>query len=66
MGWSVSFVYLPEYYRYGQSGKDYYSYHDQVIEVVRSSDIPVVDISEEFNRHEDPLSFFPFKRFGHY
>ncbi len=28
--------------------------------------IPVIDIEPAFSAHEDPLSLFPFRRFGHY
>ena len=28
--------------------------------------IPVIDVEPAFQAHDDPLSLFPFRRFGHY
>ncbi|MEW6599508.1 MAG: hypothetical protein AB1499_00915 [Nitrospirota bacterium] len=65
------FVYLPDYSRYpkridkcrkrfldtGKTG---------IIKIIKDLEIPVLDIQSVFDSHPDPLSFFPFKLFGHY
>jgi hypothetical protein len=59
------FVYLPAWERYGyppNARKD----RDRVLFTVKSLEIPVVDIHPVFQSHRDPLSLFPFRRFGHY
>lgn len=68
-GGEFYFVYLPEYDRYkikrflhGRFRKK-----DEVIDIVKSLNIPVIDIHQEvFNNHSDPLSMFPFRNLGHY
>ena len=68
-GGEIYFIYLPEYDRYkvkrflhGRFRKK-----DEVIDLVKSLNIPVIDIHQEvFNRHSDPLSMFPFRSIGHY
>jgi hypothetical protein len=59
------FVYLPAWERYGHPAnarKD----RDQVLSLVKSLDIPVIDVHPAFESQGDPLSLFPFRRFGHY
>ena len=68
-GGEIYFIYLPEYDRYkvkrflhGRFRKK-----DEVIDIVKSLNIPVIDIHQEvFNNHSDPLSMFPFRSIGHY
>jgi len=62
------FIYLPMYYRYSQNlnRKDFMNY-DKVIEIIKNLNIPIIDIKKEvFDKHEDPLSLFPFRAEGHY
>ena len=40
--------------------------YEEVIKVLKSLDIPVIDIRETFQNHEDRLSLFPFRMDGHY
>ena len=59
------FVYLPSHHRYTSLKDD--SFKNQVIKIVKSLDIPIIDIHEEvFNVHPDPLSLFPFRIASHY
>jgi len=64
----IYFVYLPEFSRYTSNiSSDNYRNKHEVIDLIRSLDIPVIDIHEElFSKYEDPLSFFPFSKKGHY
>jgi hypothetical protein len=60
------FVYLPEWSRYTTYrswGKDQ---RDQVLKLVGSLGIPIIDIDPVFQTHVDPLSLFPFRGVGHY
>jgi hypothetical protein len=36
------------------------------LKVVEGLHIPLIDVSQAFQSHGDPLSLFPFRRFGHY
>ena len=61
------FVYLPGWSRYAaEANEDDLFYRDQVLAIVRSLDIPVIDMHEIFVQHPDPLSLFPFRIEGHY
>ena len=33
---------------------------------MKSLGIPLIEVGPPFNAHSDPLSLFPFRRFGHY
>jgi len=68
-GGKLYFVYLPEYYRYKNKhiSNDNFRKKLDVINIVRELKIPVIDIHKEvFNKHHDPLAFFPFGLSGHY
>jgi len=63
------FVYLPDYERYINkiNSQDKFGKKDEVIDLVKQLDIPVIDIHQEvFANHSDPLSLFPFRLPGHY
>jgi hypothetical protein len=68
-GGRLYFVYLPAWERYGnprlasQTGS---KYREQVLELVKTIDIPIVDIHLAFQAQQDPLSLFSFRRSGHY
>lgn len=64
-GGSFYFVYLPEWQRYNNAAAAN-PYRQQVLALVRSLDIPVIDVHEGFQAHKDPLGLFPFRRQGHY
>ena len=59
------FVYLPPYSRYSTGNE--HKNRDFVMQTVTELDIPIIDIySKVFDPHPDPLSLFPFRKFGHY
>ena len=60
---TLHFVYLPARDRYAKAA----DYHRQgVLNIVKDSGIPIIDIHARFQRESDPMSLFPFGRFGHY
>jgi hypothetical protein len=67
-GWggTLYFVYLPSWTRYRNGATAPEREHAAVLQVVHALQIPVVDIEPAFSAHEDPLSLFPFRRFGHF
>ena len=67
-GGELYFVYLPEFSRYSNLvDHDLYRKKSEVIGLVKSLNISVIDIHEEmFSEHPDPLSLFPFRIHGHY
>ncbi len=64
-GGRLFFVYLPQYGRYS-SRLFPTEIRTTVRKLVRDLNIPVIDVSEAFDRHPEPLSLFPFGLFGHY
>ena len=62
------FIYLPAYDRYTLDNNHHnYKNYKKVIEIVESLNIPVIDINKElFEKHNDLLSLFPFRVWGHY
>ena len=68
-GGKLFFVFLPQFERYATDieNHDLYMKRGEVIEVIKSLNIPVIDIHQEvFANHSDPLSLFPFRKRGHY
>lgn len=64
-GGTLYFVYLPGWYRYGDpqlANKD----REAVLRLIESLNIPIIDLHPAFQAQGDPLSLFPFRRFGHY
>ena len=71
-GGDLYFVYLPMWVRYGDPSEacgydegDVY-YHDQVLSLVKSVGLPIIDITEATDAHPDPLSLWPFRLKAHY
>ena len=63
-GGKMYFVYLPNYYYV--TGKKH-PFRDFVLKTTNDLDIPIIDIhSEVFESHNDPISLFPFRLYGHY
>jgi len=64
------FVYLPSWSSYAQS--PHFSEtlaikkRAEVLYIVSSLGIPVIDVYPAFQAQSDPLSLFPFRQFGHY
>jgi PAS domain S-box-containing protein len=66
-GWggTLYFVYLPEWYRYGEprlADKN----RESVLKLVETLKIRTVDLHPVFQAQKDPLSLFPLRRFLHY
>jgi hypothetical protein len=62
----LHFVYLPEWTRYTRYTSRGKAKRDDVLELVRRLEIPIIDIDPVFRLHGDPLSLFPFRESGHY
>jgi hypothetical protein len=67
-GWNgqLLFVYLPEWARYTRYSSWGKAKRGEVLELVRSLGISIIDIDPVFQAHGDPLSLFPFRGYGHY
>lgn len=71
-GGAMYFVYLPSFMRYDTSHlPDDYASEDlfdkkEVLNIVQKLNIPVIDLTDTFDNINDPLSMFPFRRYGHY
>jgi len=65
-GGALYFVYLPTWSRYRNGPIVNEPEHLRTLEVVRSLDIPAIDVEPAFRAEADPLSLFPFRRFLHY
>jgi hypothetical protein len=65
-GGTLYFVYLPSWTRFRNSPRAADEEHAKVLSVVRALGIPVIDVQPAFQAQHDPLSLFPFRRFGHY
>lgn len=65
------FIYLPSYGRYAKQPLNTIhdngtKYHSKVLAEVKNLAIPIIDISETFDSHPDPLSLWPDRMDGHY
>ena len=62
------FVYLPSYSRFQlNNNNDKFMKYKEVLDIVKNLKIPIIDINKElFDKHDDPLSLFPFRETGHY
>ena len=65
-GGTLYFVYLPSWNRYRNGPSAAEREHTKVLSLVNALTIPVIDVQPAFQAHNDPLSLFPFRRFGHY
>ena len=67
-GGQLYFVYFPSFQKSKSDWQDYHlNKHDEVIKVVKSINLPIIDLSSElFSKHPDPLSLFPLRGSGHY
>jgi hypothetical protein len=62
-GGTLYFIYLPSRDMYVNKKDDQ---RESMLAMVRDLNIPVIDIDASFQKQRDPLSLFPFRRFGHY
>jgi hypothetical protein len=58
-------VYLPSPGRYFAKLPSMDRRRTEVLELLRSLDIPFIDVTPVFDAHQDPVSLFPFRRPGH-
>jgi hypothetical protein len=65
-GGTLYFVYLPSWDRYKNGPRTAEREHTKVLSAVNELFIPIIDVEPAFHGHDDPLSLFPFRRFGHY
>jgi hypothetical protein len=68
-GGTLYFVSLPAWERYGNpqvANMTFTKYRDRVLALAKDLGIPTIDIDVGFKAQKDPLSLFPFRRFGHY
>ena len=62
-GGALYFIYLPSRDKYANKKDDQ---RESILAMVRDINLPVIDIYSSFQKQRDPLSLFPFRRFGHY
>jgi hypothetical protein len=65
-GGTLYFVYLPSWERFHHAPAGADREHREVLRLVGTLGIPVIDMTSAFARHGDPLSLFPYRSFGHY
>jgi hypothetical protein len=65
-GGTLYFVYLPSWNRYQNTPTAAERDRLRVLNVVNALGIHVIDVHSAFAAESDPLSLFPFRRFGHY
>jgi hypothetical protein len=65
-GGELYFVYLPSWNRYRNGARLPDVERTKVLNLVNGLGIPAIDTEPAFQAHKDPLSLFPFRRFGHY
>jgi hypothetical protein len=64
-GGKLYFVYLPSWERYGDPDRASVD-RDQVLLMVKTLDVPIIDLHPVFQAHPDPVGLYPFRRWGHY
>ena len=65
-GGTLYFVYLPSWRRYHHHAAATELEHTTILRMIERLHIPYIDVEPEFEATSDPLSLFPFRRFGHY
>jgi hypothetical protein len=65
-GGTLYFVYLPGWDRFRNGPRAAERERTKVLRMVNGLSIPAIDIEPAFHAQDDPLSLFPFRRFGHY
>ena len=66
--WNGEFivVYLPEWNRFNQKSFTHFFHKKKIESIIKSLNIPYIDMVQEFEKEEDPINFYPFGLFGHY
>jgi hypothetical protein len=65
-GGKLYFVYLPSWNRFKNGPTRPNHQRAAVLARAASLDIPIIDLAAIFERSDDPLSLFMYRRFGHY
>jgi hypothetical protein len=65
-GGTLVFVYLPEWARFSNYESLGKARRDDVLRIVQTLGIPLIDLVPAFNAYGDSVSLFPFRRQGHY
>ena len=63
MNSNIFFVYLPSYASFSDSNYD--KFYDKVLSTIKKESIEVIDL-KQFFINNDPYSFFPNRKNGHY
>ena len=64
-GGTMYFVYLPSYYNFNKN-INFSTKIIHVLEIINNINIPIINIQETFQSHENPMKLFPFGQFAHY
>jgi PAS domain S-box-containing protein len=64
-GGKLYFVYLPSWDPYGDPTRAS-PYRKRVLEIVKSVELPIIDVHETFTQQSDPLDLFPHRVRAHY
>ena len=64
-GGNFYFIYLPSWEEY-TNNKPFLQNKKELINIVKSLDIQVVDFNDVLSNQENPLSYFPFELPNHY
>ena len=65
----IFFVYMPEYFRFvvSETANQTYKKKGELEKIIKESKIGYIDIVEElFSKTNDPLKYFPYRRYVHY
>jgi hypothetical protein len=65
-GGQLYFVYLPSWTRFRNGRLPVERERTRVFDIVKTLGVPIIDVRQAFERSPDPLSLFPFRRFGHF
>jgi len=67
-GGNFYFIYLPqiEHFKGFRARHQISPQRDQVLNLIKSLKIPIIDVYDSFITHDDPLSLFPFRMGYHY
>ncbi len=65
-GGTLYFVYLPGWGRYANYSEIGADQRAEVLTMVKTLGLPVIDVQPVFQAQKDPLSLFPFREPGHY
>jgi len=65
-GGVLVFVYLPSWAEIVDNDRTKFDFRNAALRAARASEIPVLDLFDQFNSHPDPKSLWPNRKPGHY